>query len=391
MVQSYLENHSSVPERTFGKFLEWLVPQTPIFGMKLPECFDLIGSGVGLEDYRAAIASKRQDASATVGGRPITRRAHARVGLMGNPSDGFNGKTISVSIENYWAEATIVQSERLVLQPHPLNDPSSFGSLADLYGISRQEGYQGGMRLMQATCKKFFEYCSEHGIAVARRNFTLSYDTNVPRQVGLAGSSAIVTACLKCLLAFFNLTEQDIPKADRPSFVLAIEMQELGINAGLQDRVIQIYDGCVYMDFDKELMDAQGHGKYEYIALDKVSVRPGAAERRRLRPPRTLGSPVEPLLQPGAVVRRRHTSHSVPWRLPRSSRGCGWATSRTPATRARSTVTCGCATTTATPRPASEWGDCIPPCSLPCKRCLRPRLRAHGRPSTSRVPEVRSS
>ncbi len=57
---------------------------------------------------------------------------------------------------------------------------------------------------MQATCKKFFEYCTNHGIALPRKNFTLSYDTNIPRQVGLAGSSAIVTSTLKCLMAFFG-------------------------------------------------------------------------------------------------------------------------------------------------------------------------------------------
>ena len=27
------------------------------------------------------------------------------------------------------------------------------------------------------------KYCSKHGIALAKRNFTLKYDTNVPRQV----------------------------------------------------------------------------------------------------------------------------------------------------------------------------------------------------------------
>ena len=37
-----------------------------------------------------------------------------RVGLMGNPSDGFHGKTISMSIENFWAEVTIKESEKLV-------------------------------------------------------------------------------------------------------------------------------------------------------------------------------------------------------------------------------------------------------------------------------------
>ena len=36
---------------------------------------------------------------------------------------------------------------------------------------------------MQATCKKFYEHCASHGIAIARKNFKLSYDTNIPRQV----------------------------------------------------------------------------------------------------------------------------------------------------------------------------------------------------------------
>ena len=46
-----------------------------------------------------------------------------------------------------------------------------------------KEGYLGGLRLLQATCKKFYNYCSVKGIALAKRNFTLKYDTNIPRQV----------------------------------------------------------------------------------------------------------------------------------------------------------------------------------------------------------------
>ena len=126
---------------------------------------------------------------------------------MGNPSDGFYGKTISLSIQNFWAEVTIFESERLILTPHPINDPTEFGSLADLHDSYGRDGYLGqlfvyiffvkifvnyiyivclflgGLRLLQATCKKFYHYCSKHGIALAKRNFTLKYDTNVPRQV----------------------------------------------------------------------------------------------------------------------------------------------------------------------------------------------------------------
>ena len=60
---------------------------------------------------------------------------------------------------------------------------------------------------MQATCKRFFEYCTQNGLALYRKNFTLSYDTNIPRQVGLAGSSAIVTATLQSLM-YINSRQQ---------------------------------------------------------------------------------------------------------------------------------------------------------------------------------------
>lgn len=47
----------------------------------------------------------------------------------------------------------------------------------------------------------------------------------------------------------------------RPNLVLNAE-KELGIVAGLQDRVAQVYGGLVYMDFSKENMEKLGHGVY---------------------------------------------------------------------------------------------------------------------------------
>ncbi len=38
-----------------------------------------------------------------------------------------------------------------VLIPHPLCDPTKFGSLADLYGIYGRDGYLGGLRLLQVS------------------------------------------------------------------------------------------------------------------------------------------------------------------------------------------------------------------------------------------------
>ena len=64
-------------------------------------------------------------------------------------------------------------------------------------------------------------------------------------QTGLSGSSAIVSAALGCLLDFYNVRHL-IKLQVRPNLVLNAE-KELGIVAGLQDRVAQVYGGLVHM------------------------------------------------------------------------------------------------------------------------------------------------
>ena len=57
------------------------------------------------------------------------------LGLMGNPSDGFNGKTLSLLIWNFYAEVKIVESgsSAVELIPHPQFDPTAFGAFDALY------------------------------------------------------------------------------------------------------------------------------------------------------------------------------------------------------------------------------------------------------------------
>ena len=47
------------------------------------------------------------------------------------------------------------------------------------------EGYYGGVRLLMAICRVFHNYCKDNKIDLHGGNFTLSYDTNIPRQVKL--------------------------------------------------------------------------------------------------------------------------------------------------------------------------------------------------------------
>ncbi len=189
----------------------------------------------------------------------IETRAYARAGLLGNPSDGFFGKTIAISVRNFGASVTLYPSPELNIEPQ-LQDTNVFRSLHHLRDAVSTLGYHGGVPLLKASIKKFSEYCENEGIRLPNQNFSIRYSTSIPRQVGLSGSSAIIVATFRALMQFYGV---EIPQPILPNLVLATEAEELGITAGLQDRVIQCYEGCVYMDFDRATMERQGYGQYE--------------------------------------------------------------------------------------------------------------------------------
>ncbi len=187
--------------------------------------------------------------------------AYARAGLIGNPSDGYFGKTISFIIRDFSAKVTLYENAELEIVPS-LEDKSQYAGMRELVEDVNANGYYGGIRLMKAAVKKFYDYCIAHEIALRDVNFSIRYRSNIPRRLGLAGSSALVTATIKCLMEFYDV---DIPKPFLPNLILSVETEELGIAAGLQDRVIQVYEGVVFMDFNRELMERQGHGIYEEL------------------------------------------------------------------------------------------------------------------------------
>ena len=195
-------------------------------------------------------------------GERIEEKTYARIGLMGNPSDGFYGKTISSCITNFCATITLMESEKITITAHNEFDRREFKDLGELETTAKRDGYYGGIRLVYATCKRFSEYCRENHIGLDGRKYTIKYETNIPRQVGLGGSSAIIVSLLKALMTFYGLTERDIPLELQPNLVLSVETVELGINAGLQDRVIQTYGGTVFMDFSESIMESKKHGDY---------------------------------------------------------------------------------------------------------------------------------
>ncbi len=201
----------------------------------------------------------------------IRKRAFARAGLLGNPSDGYNGKTISIIVRNFRAEVVMYEWDSVdIVQSR--DDRARFRSIHDLAQDVSLHGYYGGIRLIKATIKRFVDYCCKRNLKRHDRNFSVRYETNIPRQVGMAGSSSIIVATLRCLMEFYKI---QIPLEQQPSFVLAVETEELGISAGLQDRVIQCYEGLVYMDFDNHAKRrSDGITFYAYERLDPALLPP---------------------------------------------------------------------------------------------------------------------
>lgn len=74
----------------------------------------------------------------------------------------------------------------------------------------------------------------------------IAWETTIPQGVGLGGSSAIVIAVTRALCQLHELT---VPPAELAEFALAVETEELGIVAGLQDRVAQSFGGLTFMEF----------------------------------------------------------------------------------------------------------------------------------------------
>ena len=72
---------------------------------------------------------------------------------------------------------------------------------------------------------------------------------------------------MRALEGFYNVT---IPNPQLANLVLSVETEELGIGAGLQDRVAQVYQGLTYMDFDRDLMEGRGYGEYRPLEPENL-------------------------------------------------------------------------------------------------------------------------
>lgn len=165
---------------------------------------------------------------------------YARAGLLGNPSDGYGGKALACTLRNFAARVVVepgdafviaVPDVRIRLSPDDLMDPAV--SLPD-HGLAR---------LVGAAWRRFLAHVvpgTDPGPPM-----TLACTTTIPREVGLAGSSAVILATFRALAEQAGATLSPFDLAEQ---ALATEVEDLGIAAGAMDRVIQAYGGVMVMD-----------------------------------------------------------------------------------------------------------------------------------------------
>jgi glucuronokinase len=162
--------------------------------------------------------------------------AFARAALAGNPSDGYGGATLAMTLPTWSADAQAT----LVELPAPAIDPPSELVEATVHRFAREVGHPAGTA-------------------------AVSWRSSIPHSVGLGGSSAIVIATLRALCRLYGAA---LGTAELARLALAIEVEELGIAAGLQDRVAQSFGGLTFMDFDPRHIATLGHGHYETLDPD---------------------------------------------------------------------------------------------------------------------------
>ncbi len=221
----------------------------------------------------------------------IESSAPARVGLLGNPSDGYGGRTLGLAVPAF--SATVILTEGHGIGVHPNDDDrSQWRSSADLADRIDRFGYGTGPQLLAAAIRTFIDVARSLD-RQAPDGFELRYSSTIPRQVGLGGSSALVVATMRCLSEFSGI---EIPDPILASLALRAETEQLGIAAGLQDRVVQSLGGLVAMDFGHLDTDARfgvSFGRYEsldparlpplFLAYRTEAAEPSGTYHRQLR------------------------------------------------------------------------------------------------------------
>jgi galactokinase/mevalonate kinase-like predicted kinase len=160
-------------------------------------------------------------------GAALRASAPARANLIGNPSDLYGGAVLGCSVDRR-AFATIAPDERLVLasggEEFAIADAAELVPRGDRFDVAR------------AVLADLDE------LPAAR----IAFQTEIPFGGGLAGSTALLVALLRGLLAWRGESTGAHALAERAR---RIERERLGVACGYVDHYLCTFGGLAYVDF----------------------------------------------------------------------------------------------------------------------------------------------
>jgi galactokinase/mevalonate kinase-like predicted kinase len=181
--------------------------------------------------------------------RKIVSSAPGRAGIVGNPTDIYGGCVISCSVG---MRATVV------ITPHPtlslitaneeliIAKPEDLALRGDRYDIVR--AVISHFNLLDECCR-------------------IEYDSAIPSNSGLAGSTALMVALVQGLLTRQDLLPHPYLLAETARY---IELHGLKITCGYQDAYMTTFGGLNFMDFRGKLsnrpLDEELHASIEPLA-----------------------------------------------------------------------------------------------------------------------------
>lgn len=167
----------------------------------------------------------------------ISIKTHARIGILGNPSDIYSGTVISSTINDFFVKGEINKSD--------LYDWEVNGNLHD-------EKFD---KLVQSTLVLLKQ--KNHDV----QHFKFDIRTNIPVQAGLAGSTAIIANLLIGLNKVFSF---NIDPKTIAHYTRLVEHKVIGNTAGPQDGFVVVFGGIKYMNFSVD--------SYKLYIIDDINI-----------------------------------------------------------------------------------------------------------------------
>ena len=240
---------------------------------------------------------------------PPSALVPARVGLVGNPSDGHGGAVLAAVVDAWAAEAAATQTPGVVRVRSRTAGVAEWASPEALVADVAARRAEAPHGIVIAALAALDDHL-DGGLP----SVEVEWSSRVPRSVGLAGSSAIAIAVIEAVSA---LADGSVDPRVVAALALDAEVRWMGIAAGWQDRIVQAHRGAVLVDAGDMSTSIDGR------AVPAVRRMPGLRRRRGDRVARPRPRELGRVPRGPARTRRRRSGRRrhAPARRPGSSSG----------------------------------------------------------------------